>query len=353
MPTIIVGNPSKETVGMKIGMSMASYAWVLAGENPPAGGNFMWARPPLDSPEYVWAGLPHPFFFSTPLSFPEGEGFIWLINRCSELDIKVIHGGNRMLRQDPEYRERVLTLLKEKGIELIAGRGGRALVRPGSPHSERAGGMDLVTSGDEARLERKSFAQGIRLAADMGCKIIGTTHAGRSRTNRFTKDPPLERQLDMITENLKHMVEVAEECDVIIAIENHMDYRASEVAEVIERVNSRFLGANFDTANSFAVAEDPVDGAKCLAPYTVMTHLKDFLVQPMSIDGLPKVFGAPLGHGHVDLGTIFDILWKDAPDPENLPHCMELHNPPNVDVDVWVREAVKFLREQFGHYFAS
>ena len=158
---------------MRIGISLASYVWVLAGENPPAGGNFMWSRPPLGSPEFVWTGLPHPYFFSTPLSFPEGEGLIWLINRCVELGIQVIHGGNRKLREDPEYRERVLVLLKEKGIELIAGRGGRARVQPGSPHSGRAGGMDLVTSGDQAEEERESFAEAIRLAADMGCKIVG------------------------------------------------------------------------------------------------------------------------------------------------------------------------------------
>jgi sugar phosphate isomerase/epimerase len=322
---------------MKIGISQAAYAWILAGDSgPPAQGSFMWSRLPLDSSEYVWTGLPHPYFFSTPLSFPEGEGLIWLINRCAELGIQVINGGNRKLHQDPEYRERVLGLLKEKGIELIAG-----------------GGMDLVTTGAKAEDGRRSFAEAIRLAADMGCRIVGTTHAGRVHNYRFTKDPPLARQLDLITENFKHMAEVAEECKVVIAFENHMDYRASEVAEVIQRVNSPYLRANFDTANSLAVAEDPVDGARCVAPYTVMTHVKDFLVQPMSVDGLPKFFNVPLGQGHVDLETIFDILWKQAPDPENLPLNMEVYTPFNVDADVWVREGVKFLREKFSDYLAE
>jgi hypothetical protein len=62
----------------------------------------------------------------------------------------------------------------------------------------------------------------------------------------------------------------------VIAFENHLDYRASEIACVIDAVGSRALRANLDTANPVAVIEDPVDAAKAVGRYAVMVTSKIF-----------------------------------------------------------------------------
>ena len=100
--------------------------------------------------------------------------------------------------------------------------------------------------------------------------------------NHFSKDPPIERQIEIMTSSFRHAARVAEGSRDPNAFENHLDYRASEIARVIEAVNSPALRANFDTGNPVGIIEDPVDAAKAVACYTVMPHLKDFRIQPLT-----------------------------------------------------------------------
>jgi sugar phosphate isomerase/epimerase len=123
---------------------------------------------------------------------------------------------------------------------------------------------------------------------------------------------PHEPQLEKLTLMLKEAVKVAEDKGVTIAMENHIDYTASEILDLINRVGSRNLGVNFDTGNALRLFEDPVEEAKILVSHIYATHIKD--VSPKR-GGSPQEWNfwesVPAGVGLVDIPGVMKVL-KDA-----------------------------------------
>jgi sugar phosphate isomerase/epimerase len=95
---------------------------------------------------------------------------------------------------------------------------------------------------------------------------------------------------------------------VRIGIENHKDFHAPELVEMLTRLSSSHLGCAIDLGNSIALLEDPVAVVEALAPFAVTTHIKDMAVQDM-----PEGFllsEVPLGEGILDLPRMFALFVK-------------------------------------------
>lgn len=67
---------------------------------------------------------------------------------------------------------------------------------------------------------------------------------------------PIGRQIDNMIRNLGELARIAGDLGVVLALENHMDYRMSEIVPVIEGVDSPWLRINYDFSNSLNVVED-------------------------------------------------------------------------------------------------
>src|SRR3712207_5227013 len=94
-----------------------------------------------------------------------------------------------------------------------------------------------------------------RVCRPLGVDVVGTVshlHGGR-----WLKEPPLDEQLDRLTAALRRLAPVAEAAGVYLAVENHADYRGSELARVLEGVGSRHVGARLDTGNAYCAIEEP------------------------------------------------------------------------------------------------
>ena len=102
------------------------------------------------------------------------------------------------------------------------------------------------------------------------------THRLPSVHNHFSTDPPIDEQMARAAKHLPTLTPVAEDLGVIMAWENHMDYRVSEVAGVVDEINSPWLRITLDTSNPFPSIEDPLEGARLAARNTVAVHFKDF-----------------------------------------------------------------------------
>ena len=74
---------------------------------------------------------------------------------------------------------------------------------------------------------------------------------------------------------LQRLVGPAEDAGVVMAVENHIDLLADEMVELIETIDSPWLGVCYDTANNLRMFEDPVAVARKLAPLARATHIKD------------------------------------------------------------------------------
>jgi sugar phosphate isomerase/epimerase len=110
---------------------------------------------------------------------------------------------------------------------------------------------------------------------------------------------------------LQRLVGPAEDAGVVMAVENHIDLLADEMVELIETIDSPWLGVCYDTANNLRMFEDPVAVARKLAPLARATHIKDITAQR----GDPKTFAfwpsVPLGRGLIDVPAILGLL-RDA-----------------------------------------
>ena len=143
--------------------------------------------------------------------------------------------------------------------------------------------------------EYHSTIQQIWRCAWGGATVAAAVHNQAVRHNHFTKDPPIEVQLERAIANFSSLMPVCAEYGVVLAWENHIDYRLAEIVQVVEAVDSPWLRINLDTANPIAVIEDPLEGARLAAKYAVNMHLKDMRLQPATGTGEPRVSWAPLG----------------------------------------------------------
>jgi 3-oxoisoapionate decarboxylase len=102
-------------------------------------------------------------------------------------------------------------------------------------------------------------------------------------------------------------------------IENHKDFLAPELADLLGAVGSRRLGVCLDFGNNVALLEDPMETVETLAPFTVTTHLKDMAVR--TYEGGFELAEVPLGTGILPLARMVEVLRRARP---GLRFCLEM-----------------------------
>jgi sugar phosphate isomerase/epimerase len=150
-------------------------------------------------------------------------------------------------------------------------------------------------------------------------------------------------QLERLSVMLKEGVRGAEDQNIILAIENHIDFTASEILTLIDQVGSKSFGVNFDTGNALRLFEDPVEEARLLAPFIHATHIKD--VSPRR-GGSPREWNfwesVPVGKGVVDVAGVMKVL-KDQNYQGTL--CVEVDClRPEWEEDQAVEMSIDYLR---------
>ncbi|MHB9034739.1 MAG: sugar phosphate isomerase/epimerase family protein [Anaerolineae bacterium] len=149
------------------------------------------------------------------------------------------------------------------------------------------------------------------LAAKMGAHCLNTCFG--LYQERTMTSPTFAEQYEMAIQVLKGLAPMAADHKVFVTMELHVDLTYNELARMLDRVNSPWIRANLDTANSMGLMEDPVEAAEVLAPYAETTHYKDTCVY-LTDEGYNWQGGAPLGTGLVDLPVVTRLLFKSNPD---------------------------------------
>ena len=307
---------------MKLCLSIACYRWLLD------------AHRRRDALAYTRLGWPLPYL-QTVAPLPTGVSrWDWTIDKVVALGLEgfYVHAS--------EFRDRATA---EAFRERMAAR-----------QLTYVGGLTAHVAASEEEWQAKWLpwgAEQLQLNAWAGARVATLTHFEAARYNHFTTDLPVDEQLRRAARNLKTLVPVAAEHGIVMAFENHMDYRLSEVVRVVAEVDSPWLRITLDTANPFLVLEDPLEGARLAAPYVMAAHTKDFRLQPLTETWEPQSFWAPVGQGDAPIREILALLQAQAPDPAGLPACIEIAPVPWLDPDVWVRGSAQWLRTACGAYF--
>jgi 3-oxoisoapionate decarboxylase len=156
-------------------------------------------------------------------------------------------------------------------------------------------------------------------------------------------------EMDMILSVIRNSLRELESKGIILALENHDRLHASAFRDIVEISGSNNVGICLDCVNSMGIGEDIETVLKCLAPYTVNLHIKDFSVKRVS-HKMGFVFeGTPAGQGLLNLPRIIErlqpygrctsgILELWTPPAENLRETIQLE-------EVWARASISYLKQ--------
>ncbi len=143
-------------------------------------------------------------------------------------------------------------------------------------------------------------------------KMIGADVMRVTGSSLMFRLEPHAPQIEALTKQFREAVRIAEDYGIKMAVENHIDYTADEIMQLLENVDSSNFGVNFDTGNFLRLLDDPIRGMEILAPHVLAVHLKDLQVNIAEAKPNDWFFfsGVPVGQGLIDNQTLANILNK-------------------------------------------
>jgi 3-oxoisoapionate decarboxylase len=197
--------------------------------------------------------------------------------------------------------------------------------------------------GLERGTNRAAYAEMIasfEYAWRIGAKVMRVV--GSSLRFRLEPHAP---QLERLTAMFRSAADVARDYDLRLAVENHIDFTADEMVQLLDAVDSPYVGINFDTGNFLRLLDDPVRGMEKLAPRVYATHIKDLRVQRgVSPDEWFFFSSVPVGEGLVDNAKLVRSLAKAGFDGILAVEIDFLHPDYNEDEDTAVATSVQELK---------
>jgi len=247
------------------------------------------------------------------------------IKRAKELDVDGVSLESCFIpRFDKAYLSEIKGMLDEFNFDRVYAWG----------HPDGLEGGKNEAAYDEM-IEHIEYANAI------GAKVMRVV--GSSLMFRFEDHRP---QIEKLSRMFTNAMKVADNYGIKMADENHIDYNADEMLELIHNVNHPNFGINFDTGNFLRVLDDPIQGMEKLAKFTFSTHVKDLKVNPQAAVNDWYFFSCtPVGDGLVDNQKLAQLL-KDANYEGFLAMEIDtLHPDYNDDEDSAVAQSVKVLKK--------
>jgi sugar phosphate isomerase/epimerase len=122
-------------------------------------------------------------------------------------------------------------------------------------------------------IRREHTKRALALAKEIGAKNVQTEPGGPLATGQ-----PWETAARTFYEELMPCVEIAERLEVGLLIEPEpglMIERFEQFLRLVERIDSPWVGLNFDIGHAYCVGEDPQDWVARMATYTRHYHFED------------------------------------------------------------------------------
>ena len=162
-------------------------------------------------------------------------------------------------------------------------------------------------------------------------------------------DSGYEPELKQIVQDIKKLMPILKDRNVILAIENHDRFKARELAQVVENTDATWVGICLDTANSLGAGEGIEEAMQHLGPYTVNLHVKDVKIQRVPSNMGFKVMGCPAGQGIIDVPGLLKRLSGNA---NFFSVTLEVWSDllPDIEQTIarerdWVVSSIKYLKE--------
>jgi sugar phosphate isomerase/epimerase len=212
----------------------------------------------------------------TPRANPNAVGLEGFIALATELGARAI-----------ELSDRWLGAMDEAALAALA---------------ERLRALDMepvVSSG----LQNIDIAAAVRFATTLGARYIRVALTPILCGDRAAAGPRWHELVAGVNEKLARYAPLANAAGLRLLIENHQDFTSRELVDFCLRYDVDIV---YDTANSFPVAEAPLDFTAVVAPHVRYVHAKDYNVQ-FTDEGI-RLIRCPTGDGAVPIRELFDML---------------------------------------------
>jgi len=231
----------------------------------------------------------------------DDKSFEWGVQKAADLGYEyvepMVHWGRELL-SEAGYFHSVSMLDDPLRIKRACSKSGIKL-----------SGLSTHTPITKPEIGVEYLKQAIRFAAECGAPVVNTDEGPKQPWTTEAEDFMLMRY------TLMEAAKVAEPRGIAIGLEPHQQY--SKHPEGLDRiynlVQSRAIGINFDTGNSYLCGHDPYQWLEKVLGRLVHLHAKDISVQQSSSDR-GKVTGTPVGcacgEGVIDWSRVIKICKK-------------------------------------------
>jgi 3-oxoisoapionate decarboxylase len=154
-----------------------------------------------------------------------------------------------------------------------------------------------------------AFEQTVINAKEAGATILRTVTSTGRRYEVYHSAAEVEDFKKKAMDAVRLAEPILKKHKVKLAIENHKDWKAPELAAAMKQLSSEWIGVTLDFGNSIALLEEPMSVIEQLVPYVMTTHVKDMGVEEYK-DGF-LLSEVPLGKGFLDLNKIFGLCLQN------------------------------------------
>ncbi len=169
-------------------------------------------------------------------------------------------------------------------------------------------------------IRREHTKRALALGAELGAPSIQTEPGGPMAEGQSWAEAA-----GVFYDELMPCIEAAERCGVLLLIEPEpglLIERFEQYLEFADRVNSPWLGLNFDIGHAYCVGQDPQDWIARMAPHTKHYHVEDIapsrvhrhLIPGRGAIDFPATLGAIARSGYDGWITVELYPYVDDPD---------------------------------------
>jgi len=178
---------------------------------------------------------------------------------------------------------------------------------------DRAGQLDMYIEvmAELPKEDTAEFERSVQAAKDAGAVCVRTACLGGRRYEDFSNLADWQAFVVRSRAAIDRALPIVARRQIPLAIENHKDWTAEELAALIKSRSSEYLGVCLDTGNNIALLDSLMDAIETLAPFAFSTHFKDMAVEPYA-DGF-LMSEVPLGEGIVDLRRVVAAVQRARP----------------------------------------
>ncbi|MDA0658705.1 MAG: sugar phosphate isomerase/epimerase [Planctomycetota bacterium] len=154
-------------------------------------------------------------------------------------------------------------------------------------------------------IRREHTKRSLRLAREIGAPHVTTEPGGQLMPGQTW-----ESAARIFYEEIMPCLEVAAEVEVPLLIEPEPELlieRFDQYLDFVSRIDSPWIGLNFDIGHAYCVGEDPQDWIETMAPHTKHYHFEDIAATRVHRHLIP-------GHGAIDFDATLAAIQRTGYD---------------------------------------